>query len=476
MPLKSMGQRWVLSGIVLGSALLGGCGGGGNEAAPAGESAPTSGAGAGSDPVPGSMLATSLQGSSALQAEAAPSGLASGGGFESIQSLTIDANDAGYARPKVAALDYDFADSSATKQALLARFGFVIIGARTGTTLQQLAAGIRARKSNIPLAIYTVPTETYCNPPSSGDTYNSAIWQAVQNTDWWLHQADGSKSAWSSTWGTCDVNYTAWGKRDASGRTWPQWRYQYDKAQLIDHVPNAWWFSDNGWASPRVSADYKRIGTNQAKTDPTIVSAIRSGMTAYWDLLHAGGANAVMSNVDSDLDFAPYQGKLRGAFYEGAMGRSWSIETWATWNDTMNRYRALMRNTYGHLALFQVYGGVTDYAMMRYGLASSLMEDGMYVYVPSTGTFKPTWYDEYDAPIGAPSEPPPTAPAQNGIWMRRYANGVVLVNPSKTASASIDVGSGYKRLLGSQDPAVNNGAVQSRVTLGPRQGLLMVRN
>ena len=59
--------------------------------------------------------------------------------------------------------------------------------------------------------------------------------------------------------------------------------------------------------------------------------------------------------------------------------------------------------------------------------------------------------------------------------MRRYSNGLVLVNPSKTQSASIDVGAGYKRMTGRQDPGVNDGRSQQIVTLGPRQGLLMLR-
>ena len=88
---------------------------------------------------------------------------------------------------------------------------------------------------------------------------------------------------------------------------------------------------------------------------------------------------------------------------------------------------------------------------------------------------QPNWVDDYGAPIGDAAEAPPTAPAQNGIWMRRYTNGLVLVNPSKTATASINVGSGYKRLTGTQDPSVNNGKAESTVTLGPRQGLLMIR-
>ena len=107
---------------------------------------------------------------------------------------------------------------------------------------------------------------------------------------------------------------------------------------------------------------------------------------------------------------------------------------------------------------------------MRYGLASALLENGYYVYLPSSGTLKSTWFDEYDAPIGKATESPPTAAKQNGIWMRRYENGIVLVNPSKTNSASIYVGSGYKRLKGTQDSGVNNGQAQSTVSLAPRSG------
>ena len=46
---------------------------------------------------------------------------------------------------------------------------------------------------------------------------------------------------------------------------------------------------------------------------------------------------------------------------------------------------------------------------------------------------------------------------------------------ARTVSASIDVGSGYKRLSGTQDPTVNNGQTQSTVTLPARSGLIMVR-
>jgi hypothetical protein len=87
----------------------------------------------------------------------------------------------------------------------------------------------------------------------------------------------------------------------------------------------------------------------------------------------------------------------------------------------------------------------------------------------------PPWFDEYDARIGTPSEAPPSAATASGIWMRRYTNGIVLVNPSKTTALSIDIGTGYKHLLGTQDPVVNNGLAQRVITLQPRTGLLMVK-
>jgi hypothetical protein len=58
--------------------------------------------------------------------------------------------------------------------------------------------------------------------------------------------------------------------------------------------------------------------------------------------------------------------------------------------------------------------------------------------------------------------------------MRRYAGGLVLVNPG-TSTLSIDVGAGYRHLSGTQDPVVNNGVAESLVTLPPKSGLVMLK-
>jgi hypothetical protein len=142
----------------------------------------------------------------------------------------------------------------------------------------------------------------------------------------------------------------------------------------------------------------------------------------------------------------------------------------------MKMYRGALQRTRTRSDVFlNTFANPTDYRTIRYGLASALLDNGYFLHIPLSGMMQPNWVDDYGAPIGDAAEAPPTGPAQNGIWMRRYSNGLVLVNPSKTVTASISIGPGYKRLTGTQDPAVNNGRAESTVTLGPRQGLLMVK-
>ena len=63
---------------------------------------------------------------------------------EEAQSLRVDSGDRGFAKPKVAALDYDN-NNTAARRDHLAKFKFVILGARGGSNLSSFTAGIKAR-------------------------------------------------------------------------------------------------------------------------------------------------------------------------------------------------------------------------------------------------------------------------------------------------------------------------------------------
>lgn len=138
----------------------------------------------------------------------------------------------------------------------------------------------------------------------------------------------------------------------------------------------------------------------------------------------------------------------------------------------MAMYRGQLRNSRGKEVVFEVRALPNQPRLRRYGLASALLEDG---YFMIGETYPPRWFDDYDVPIGTPTEAPPRSPAEDGIYMRRYSNGVVLVNPSKTSSGTIDIGPGYRRYVSEDEPEIYNGASERYVTLGPREGRMMIR-
>lgn len=142
----------------------------------------------------------------------------------------------------------------------------------------------------------------------------------------------------------------------------------------------------------------------------------------------------------------------------------------------MRRYRAALAHTAApHDVVFQVYSATPDNrGLMRFALASAMLDDGHFAFNSDAAPTVP-WFEEYEAPVGKPLEPPPTAAAAGGVWVRRYENGLVLVNPDKTSTRSIDIGNGYKHLDGTQDRAVNNGLSERVVSLPPRSGVLMLK-
>jgi hypothetical protein len=388
-----------------------------------------------------------------------------------------EAQAVSHATPKVAGLDYSQSTSS-ERRALLAKHKLVLLAIgrdKSASWIQSQVSGIRSRNSSIKIGTYVLVNELQCSASSGTSMY--PIVSAANSAGWWLRTAGGSRTQWIDNYNACDMNVTAWGRKNSSGQSWTQYKWSRDYNSFFRNAPISYVFIDNFWGKPRTTADWRRIGTNQSSSDPTIQAAFRTGMSNYVrSVRYTSSSLRVMGNSDYELNKAEHAELLDGAFLEGVMGKSWSRETWAGWKSAMDYYRAALRNTRSpNDVIFQVFANPTDYRMVRYGLASAMLDNGYFMYIPLVRPSVPKWFDEFSAPIGTPVDAPPTAPAQNGIYKRRYTNGIVLVNPSKTTTASINIGSGYKRLTGTQDRTVNNGARQSTVKLGPRQGLLMIK-
>jgi hypothetical protein len=393
-----------------------------------------------------------------------------------------DLGPTAYATPKVAGLDYSGVQTSTAKQAALAKFNFIIIGLGPSNGISNIASALNNIKSmnpSVKIANYTILIEFA--DPYAGDEV--ARGQELDANDWWLRNTAGEQVTWTTEYGTYEINISDWAPVNALGERYPQFlaRWQttevFGKLPQFDYVFNDNVFSDS-FNGQLIDADWQRNGTNQSLSDPLIQSEMRKGYVHYWDKLRALNPAIKIIGNGSDLGSAEFKGQIEGQFMECLMGRSWSTESWASdgWSQNLTEYRQALLNTRApHDVVFQVCGSSnTDYALMRYGLATAMLDDGWYMYSGSD-YFSAPWFDEFDAPIGRPTEAPPVAATSSGIWRRTYENGMVLVNPSKTTTSTLSVPAGYRRLQGSQDPGVNSGAAATSVTLAPRSGLLLLK-
>jgi hypothetical protein len=113
---------------------------------------------------------------------------------------------------------------------------------------------------------------------------------------------------------------------------------------------------------------------------------------------------------------------------------------------------------------------------MRYGLASTLMDDGYYCFnTESGGGGDAPSFDEYDTNLGNAISAPQTVAWQKGVFRRDFENGIALVNPKGNGAQTVVLEADFKRISGSQAPKVNNGATVHTVTLPDRDGLLLLR-
>jgi hypothetical protein len=117
---------------------------------------------------------------------------------------------------------------------------------------------------------------------------------------------------------------------------------------------------------------------------------------------------------------------------------------------------------------------------MRWGLTLALMA-GVYYEIygwPYHGSR--WWYDEYDGGegvrkrgyLGQPLDGPVRLP--NGVYRRDFENGVAL-NNSSSESQTVELGPAFRKLRGTQNPALNNGQLVTSVTIPAHDGLILLR-
>lgn len=369
-------------------------------------------------------------------------------------------------------------------QAQLARLDIAILGFFPGWNPRQEAdpigrvlRNLRRLNPAIKLGQYTILNEAYDDPAI---TPNADVLAAIEKNHWWVRTAAGKKVQWTDRYHTWEVNNTSWAPPDAHGQRYPQWRADRDNAwAFAPHPEFDIWYCDNVMWRPRMrAADWDLDGKDDDRDDPRIQSAYRNGTADFWHAIRQLQPKLhLMGNTDSDLTQPEFRGKLDGAFLEGWMGASYAIERKQGWTAAMALYRTTKANLApGGIISVNIHGAKDDYRLLRYALASCLLDDGYFSYSDtSAGYSSVLWFDEFDAPLGQARSAPPTQPWQSEVWRRDYAGGVALVNPTANA-VTVEIEPGFHRLRGTQVPEINNGEPVERVTLAAKDGLLLLRN
>ena len=374
---------------------------------------------------------------------------------------------------------------SADYQAAMAKLDVVILGfyrgwkngyATTSTlAMRKVVRALKAINPKILVGQYTILSAALDDP---NDTASLDIRTKLYAANWWLLNAARRKVQYTREFGpTWEVNVSSWAPQDANGERWPAWIAERNYKVFFRDIPELdIMFLDNV-QNPRVAADWNLDGADEPLNSPTVLAANYAGHVAEWNRIRQLLPRVLLvGNTDNDLANPEWKGQLDGGLLEGIMGESWSIETRAGWLAAMARYRAVMWNTRTpKIVGFNVHGSPTDYRFFRYAYASCLLDDGYFSFSDKAVMYSSVpWFDEYDFKLGRALSAPPAAAWSQGVWRRDFQNGVVLVNPT-TESRTVTLEPGLRRLAGIQDPAVNDGAAASQVTLRPKDGIVLRR-
>ncbi|MDB5772265.1 MAG: hypothetical protein JWM42_2639 [Burkholderia sp.] len=368
-------------------------------------------------------------------------------------------------------------------QKQLARMDIVILGFYRGwgerRSEQPMRDAVRELKRLNPdmlVGQYTLLNEAN---DDKEDTAEHDKQHKLDSQDWWLRKAAGERVQWTSQYHAWDINLTDWTRPDDNGDRYPQWLARRDYRVFFKPVPEFdIWYFDNVMLKQRIaSADWKREGKNQAGDDPRIQQAFRLAQATHWKQAHQLAPERIqMGNADNDLSFPEYKGKLQGVFLEGLMGYSWSLYSKNGWDGMMGRYHAVFGNLGApRIVGFNVVGSPRDYRLLRFALGSCLMNDGYFSFTDvGKGYSSVPWFDEYDVRLGKAIDPPQVKAWRNGVYRRRFENGMVLVNPG-ILPRRVAAGEGYAHFRGRQAPQLNNGLPVKSVVLEGRDGVVLVK-
>jgi hypothetical protein len=420
--------------------------------------------------------------------------------------------------------------------ARLAQYGLIILGGNfpdwpqsEGRSRDQLVQSLK----NQPHSGRNALTPLIFQYENASDIAPSNPWfpewtQAVNNNNWYLYQSGASGAKAISVYNPSHVltNPAHVVGTDAATGLYPY-------ALLADMMYQRYYLGSGsggaGMASTHLdgyfldvmtqedlaasAADWERNGTNPSNIDPIATAAVTLGKADYPAQLAVLNSSVIAGgNSETGYDMAPRSvGGLAMPFSNltGKLGLTMQEFEWSTaggfnnvldfggFSEAMVWYETVESNTKpgGYVTLA---GGVTatDYQLVRYSLALTLMRNGWAIYAidgtgndvidPSNLSAYPV-FDEFwggtlntagylGAPLNNARGAEQSASWSQGVWRRDFDNGIVLANPSGNGTQTVSLGGTFWHLSGSQAPSINDGSAVTSVTIAPGDAVILLRS
>ncbi len=384
----------------------------------------------------------------------------------------------------------NYGDSAIQSQ--LARLDFVILDfyfnwGGGGAAMNKAVDDIKVKNPNIVIVDYCIPGQVH-----STSTGQKPLRDKLEAQKWYLYQSGaGGSKVLDGTFLT--PNHTDFVPTDANGKRWNTWFADYHFDQVWKYINKLdGTFTDNFFWKPAVNGDWNRDGTSDSQNNSTVGQWWRDGMIRHANQIKTRmPGKLVTGNLgrsgQPEANNTGFNQQLHGGVLERYIGETWSAENQG-WKTMMDRYRKVMALLAApRLLIFNMKGNPTDYKTFRYGFASALMDDAYFDFSNGTGgaIYKPgvVWFDEYDLAgqantkwLGTAIDGPQFAAWQNGVYRRRFQNGMALVNPRGNGNRTVTIEPGYRRFLGNQARTINNGNPATSIRLQDRDGILLKKN
>lgn len=398
-----------------------------------------------------------------------------------LRVLPVEASHRPEQAPKIVNWYYDWSLDTDEEAEELAEWDVLILDIENEYYSRDRMKMIKRLNPDITLLAYISPVDIRPDAASldSGTARNYIGEQLQENPEWILKLASGEKARW---WADFDImNITSAGV-NSEGETFNNYFSEFIRDAVVKDPIWDGVFYDNLWENVSFVSEHIDLdNSGEAESVSEMNTEWRKGITKLLKKTRRYAKKHRTAFLVTGNGGTRYYRHVNGIGFE-----HFPNTVYGEWTESMQQYRFILDNGQSRATAFvnanvNDSGDQADYQKFRFGLTSTLLENGYYSFDSGGRSHHERWYyDEYDVQLGEATsgaynvlEPETPTQLQAGVWRRDYESATVLVN-STDEESRIDLNTGYEKIKGTQDTETNSGEVVGSVNIPAEDGIVLL--